>query len=130
MANGVRDLRVWQEAVALAADVVRLARQMHRRELRALVDDILLAALATAGAVADGYARESPAEQRRCYRAARRSLSRLDTALAIARQAELVPATLHAQLAARSAGVARLLAGYLLYVDRQIAAEREAPARV
>ena len=129
MANGVRDLRVWQEAVALAADVVRLARQVNRRELRALIDDLLLAAVGTAAAIADGYAREDPAEQRHCYRAARRALSRLDTALAIARQAELCTATVHAQLSSRSTAVGRLLAGYLQYVDRQIAAERETPAR-
>ena len=36
MASGVRELRVWQEAVALAGEVVRAARQGARRETKAL----------------------------------------------------------------------------------------------
>ena len=133
MAGTVRDLKVWQEAVALAAETVRSARQSARRETKVLTDHIMLSALSAAGAIADGYGRYTAPEQRQLYRTAKRELLRLETQLAIARQAELVSAHTHADLSARIQGVNRLLGGYLVYLERQLEAAnqtRESPAQV
>jgi four helix bundle protein len=135
MASGVRELRVWQEAVALGGDVVRAARQGMRRETRTVSDALMSTALSVGTHIADGYARPTAPEQRDAYLAGKRALLRLETELAVARHAELIPAGTFTELTARSAQVARLLAGYVVFLDRQIAeaggraaAGRPAPA--
>ena len=124
MSSGLRDLRVWQEAVALAADVVRAVRPSIRRETKVVSDALMITALSVASHIADGFARPSPAEQRESYLAAKRALLRLESEMAVARQAELVPSGSFGDIASRAGQVARLLTGYLVYLDRQIT-ERE-----
>ena len=123
MAGSIRDLKVWQEAVALAAETVRSARQGARRETKVVTDQIMLCALAAAGAIADGYGRYTAPEQRQLYRTAKRELLKLETQLAIARQADLVSAQIHSDLSNRIQSVSRLLGGYLVYLERQLAPE-------
>lgn len=125
MSSGLRELRVWQESVTLAGEVVRAIRSTIRRETKTVSDTVMLTALSIGSHIADGFARPSPAEQRDCYLAAKRALLRLETELAVARHAELVAAGVFTELCARSAQVSRLLTGYLVYLDRQIS-EREA----
>ncbi len=121
MTTGLRELRVWQEAVSLAGDVVRAARQGMRRETRSISDAAMLTALSVPTHIADGYARPAPADQRDSYQLARRALMRLETELAVAKHAELLPAGAFAELATRAGQVSKLLAGYLAYLDRQLA---------
>jgi four helix bundle protein len=127
MSSGVRELRVWQESVALAGDVIRAVRPGVRRETRAVSDTLMETAIAVAGHIADGYARPTPPEQRESWLAAKRALLRLESHLAVARHADLIPAGSFSELTARSAVASRLLTGYVVYLDRQIAEER-APA--
>jgi four helix bundle protein len=127
MSSGLRELRVWQEAVSLAGDVIRSLRASARRETKAVSDGIMLTALSIGSHIADGFAHPSAVEQKESYLAAKRALFRLESELAVARHAELMPAGALSDLAARSSQVARLLTGYLVYLDRQIA-ERDAPA--
>jgi four helix bundle protein len=121
MSSGLRDLRVWQEAVALAADVVRAVRPSIRRETKVVSDALMITAVSVASHIADGFARPSPAEQRESYLAAKRALLRLESEMAVARQAELMPAGAGGDIASRAGQVARLLTGYLIYLDRQLA---------
>lgn len=121
MSTGVRELRVWQEAVSLAGDVIRAIRGSIRRETKSVSDTVMATAMAVATHIADGYGRHSFAEQRDCYLSAKRALLTLETELAIARHAELIPAGSFTELTARASQVARLLAGYTVYLDRQIA---------
>src|SRR6476661_2060888 len=127
MSSGVRELRVWQESVALAGDVVRAARSGVRRETRVVSDTLMETALAVGSHIADGYARPTSLEQRESYLAAKRALLRLESHLAVARHAELIPAGAYTELAARSGQTSRLLTGYVVYLDRQIAEELERP---
>jgi four helix bundle protein len=126
MSSGLRELRVWQEAVSLAADVIRTLRSSVRRETKAVSDNVMLTALSIGSHIADGFARPAATEQKESYLAAKRALFRLESELAVARQSELMPSGALSDIAARSAQVARLLTGYLVYLDRQIA-EREPP---
>ena len=128
MSTGVRELRVWQEAVALAGDVIRAVRANIRRETKSVSDEVMATAMAVASHIADGYGSHSFAEQRDCYLAAKRALLRLETELAVARHAELVPAGSFTELTARASQVARLLAGYTVYLDRQVADHETVPA--
>lgn len=122
MAGSIRDLKVWQEAVALAAETVRSARHA-KRETKVLSDEMMVRALATAGAIADGYGRYTTPEQRQLYRSARRDLLRLETSVAVAKQAGLISAQTHTSLHNRIQNVSRLLSGYLVYLERQIGAD-------
>jgi four helix bundle protein len=128
MSSGVRELRVWQESVALAGDVIRAIRPAIRRETKGVSDGVMETAIAVGCHIADGYARPTPLEQRESYLAAKRALLRLESQLAIARHADLLPAGAFTELTTRSAQAARLLTGYVVYLDRQIAEESGRPA--
>jgi four helix bundle protein len=128
MTTGVRELRLWQEAVAMGGEVTRLMRQRCRRETRTFTDQVTATALAVATSIADGYGRPDPADQRDCYRRAKRFLAQLETELAVARHANLVSPETLAQLTLRLGAVSRLLGGYLSFIDRQIAVEAAADA--
>jgi four helix bundle protein len=121
MSSGLRDLKIWQDSVSLAGDVVKTMRQTMRRETRSVSDAVMATALSVGAHVADGYARHGPTEQRESYMLAKRALLRLETELAVARNADLVPPGVLTDFAARSAHVGRMLTGYLVYLDRQIA---------
>lgn len=128
MASGMRDLKVWQEAVALAADVVRVVRQIARREIKSITDHVAETAMHVATSLAEGYGRYTVPEQRQLYRAAKRDLLRLETQLAVLRHADLLSVSAHNDLLKRVHAVARLLAGYLVYLERQCATDAdEAP---
>lgn len=120
MSSGVRELRVWQESVSLAGDVIRALRQSIRRETKSVSDQVMATAIAVGTHVAEGYGRHTVLEQRASYIAAKCALLRLETELAIARHAELIPAGSLTELTTRSNQVARLLAGYIVYLDRQV----------
>ena len=128
MAAGVRDLKVWQEAVALGGEVLRIVRQIARRETKTATDTIMLTAMAIASHIAEGYGRYTVPEQRQLYRAAKRDLLRLETQLAILRHADLLSLAAHGDLLKRTHHVARLLAGYIVYLERQCTSEEEAVA--
>jgi four helix bundle protein len=131
MPGSIRDLKVWQEAVALAAETVKAGRHAARRETKVVTDQLMVSAVNAASTIADAYGRYTAPEQRLLYRGAKRELLRLETQLAIARQADLINAPTHAQLASRVQSVTRLLGGYLVYLERQLGADAaEGPARV
>lgn len=129
MATGVKDLKLWQEAVALAGDVIRAARQHGRKELPWLVDELARHTTAVAAGIAEGYGRSDALDQQRLFEQARRSLTSFETHLAIARHSAALPSDTLAALAARAAGVSRLLTGFLTFIERQKSAEQEEGTR-
>jgi len=131
MAGSLRDLKVWQEAVALGGEVLRVVKHSARRETKTATDAIIVTAIAIAGHIAEGYGRYTAPEQRQLYRAAKRDLLKLETQLAILRHADLLSLAAHGDLLKRTHHVARLLAGYMVYLERQRSSEEEdlSPAR-
>jgi four helix bundle protein len=127
VAAAIRDLKLWQEAVALAGEVIRSLRATNRREVKAVVEHVMATAIAVATYITDGYARYEAAEQHQLYTAAKRELLRLETHLALARRADLLSAERDAELLTRTQAVARLLVGYLAYLDRQLADRQQTP---
>ena len=103
----------------MAAEVVRLARKASRREIEIVTDLLMTSAIAVASEIAEGTAFHDPHAQHRHYQGARQSLLRLETELAVARQAGLFDEDAVAGLSRRAQGVARLLGGYLVYLERQ-----------
>ena len=120
MSTGVRDLKVWQESVALAGDVIRATRTNVRRETKSVTDTVMATAMSIGTHIADGYCGYGSEEQRAAYLAAKRALYRLETELAALRHADLIPAAAFTDMANRTGTVSRLLAGYIAYLDRQL----------
>ncbi len=120
MAGQVRDLKLWQEAVALAGDVVRGARLGARRETQVITDRLIETAVTIPECVTRGYASTTTGEQRVEYQAAKHLTLALETQVAVARHAELFTAGQQAALLARIQMVLRLLGGYLVYLERQL----------
>jgi four helix bundle protein len=127
MAAAIRDLKLWQEAVALAGEVIRALRTANRREVKSVVEQVMSTGVAVATYITDGYGRYEAGEQHELYTAAKRELLRLETQLALARRADLLSAASDAELATRAQSVARLLVGYLAYLDRQINDRQSSP---
>lgn len=118
MAATTRDTKVWQEAIGLAGDVIRVVRQATRRETKAFTDAMMLSASSVASAIAEAPTRPTPLEERECYARARRSLVTVETQLAIARVSGIIPSSVHAQLAARVASLTQRVSNYLNHVER------------
>ena len=129
MAAGVKDLKLWQEAVALAGETLRVARQHGRKELPWFMDALAAAATTVASGIADGYGRADALDQQRVFEQARRSLAAFETQLAIARHSAALPHEVVSALAARASTVARLLSGFLTFIERQKNAEIEEGTR-
>lgn len=125
MPTGVKDLKLWQEAVALAGEVMRAGRQHSRNAPPSFVDELARAATAVAGGIAEGYGRPDALDQQRVFEQARRSLTLFETQLAIARHAQALPQDVVTLLATRAAAVSRLLAGFLTFIERQKASESD-----
>lgn len=124
MAASLRDLKIWQESVALAGDLTRALRQSTRRETKALTDRMMLTAVGIAEQIAEGHGRYSSGEQQEIYRAAKRDLLLVETQMAVARHADLIPASAQTMLLEHIQLLHRLLAGYLVYLDRQLTEEK------
>ena len=118
MAGTARETKVWQEAIGLAGDVIRVVRRATRRETKAFTDALMLSASAVASAIAEAPTRPTPAEERECYARARRSLVAVETQLAIARVSGIIPSSVHAQLAARVASLTQRVSNQMNNIER------------
>jgi four helix bundle protein len=81
-----RDLRVWQEAVALSVLVYRFTERFPRHEQFGLTSQLRRAAVSIAANLAEGAARRSTRERLQFIAIARGSASEVDTLLEICRQ--------------------------------------------
>lgn len=129
MPCSVRELRVWQEAVGTAGEIAKLARKT-RPETRALVDVLLRCSAEVALAIARAHAKDSALAQRDGFRLARDAIVSLETGLAVARHAELFPLPSCADLGLRASHTARLVVGYITYLDRLVEADADAERTV
>ena len=118
MAAPTKDTKVWQEAIGLAGDIVRVVRRATRRETKAFTDAMMLSSTAVASAIAEAPTRPTAGEERECYLRARRSLVAVETQLAIARVSGIIPSSVHAQLAARVASLSQRVSNHVNHVER------------
>jgi four helix bundle protein len=91
MGQGFRELRVWQEAKAVAVDVYRLIRKSPLLDKDwGLKDQMQRAAVSIASNIAEGDARKSDKDSCRFFHIASGSLAELITQLEIALELEMV----------------------------------------
>ena len=125
MAAHTRELKIWQEAVSLGGEAIRVVRRSTRRETKAFTDALMLCAADAASAISEAQARSSAVGERDCYARAKRALITLETQLAIARNGGVITPADHAQLAGRIAALSHRVSNSMTYADRQVAAVAE-----
>ncbi len=128
MSSGLKELKLWQEAVALAADVVRLSRASSKRETKVVTDRLMVACADAATRIAVGYTHSVATVQLGFYVRARESLVEVETLLAIGGKSAVVSTDAVLAASARAGTVHRLLTGYVAFLERQLVAGAEAAA--
>jgi four helix bundle protein len=112
-----RDLRVWQEAMALAADVFRLAAELPRISAFGLADQMRRASVSIPSNISEGYGRESTGSYVQFLKVARGSLKELETHILLAQRVELIGNEKAEALLAQSEAVGKMLNGLIRSVQ-------------
>ena len=84
--NSYRDLRVWQEAMALASTCYVLTKAFPKEEIYGMTAQVRRAAASIAANVAEGHGRESTGSFVQFLRVSQGSLKELETHLLLAAQ--------------------------------------------
>jgi four helix bundle protein len=88
-----RDLRVWQDAMALAESCYRLAARFPRDELFGLTSQIRRAAASIPANIAEGHGRENTGSFVQSLRISQGSLKELETHLLLAERVGILAAS-------------------------------------
>jgi four helix bundle protein len=89
--NSYRDLRVWQDAMALAESCYRLTRRFPRDELFGLTSQIRRAVGSVPANIAEGHGRENIGSFVQHLRISQGSLKELETHLLLAERVGILP---------------------------------------
>jgi four helix bundle protein len=81
----LRDLKVWQKALALAARVIRVSRRFRGPGALVIADQLVRAAASIPANIAEGYGRGPGRDGARFFRIARGSAGELESHLHLAR---------------------------------------------
>ena len=122
MSSSFRDLRVWQEAMKLAAEVYRGTAKFPKHELYGLSQQIRRAAVSVPSNIAEGKGHRSDREFAHFLFHARGSLSELQTQVEIAEELQYLSGEEGRRLTAMADGVGRALSGLINSLDKKAAA--------
>jgi four helix bundle protein len=109
--RGYRDLRAWQQAMALVTEVYRITRAFPKEELYGLASQMRRAAVSIPSNLAEGHGRNSRNEFRQYIGQARGSLSELETQLEIARNLEYLNDDAAGSLMKQADAIGKMLTG-------------------
>jgi four helix bundle protein len=112
-----RDLRVWREAMELAAHAYRLTSSFPSHELYGLTSQVRRAAASVPANIAEGYGRESKGAYVQLLRVAQGSLKELETHLLLAEKIAITNTAGIEPLLTRSDTVGRMLHGLIRSLD-------------
>ncbi len=108
MGNGFRELRVWQDAKALAVDIYRLVRKSPALDKDwGLKDQIQRSAISVPSNIAEGDARKSDKDSIRFFHIALGSLAELRTQIEISMELKIIPEKDACDLLNRAEGIAK-----------------------
>lgn len=108
-----RDLKVWQEACALAVNVYRVSSDFPKPELYGMTSQVRRAAASIPANIAEGKARRSEGDFVRFLRIAAGSLAELETFLELARRLEFATPEALVDLEDQAGEVSRMLYGLI-----------------
>jgi len=106
-----RDLRVWNEAMELAAECYRVTRSFPREEMFGLTSQIRRAGASVPANIAEGYGRESTGSYVQFLKNAQGSLKELETHLLLAIKVEMVSSQVVRPALDRAETVGKMLRG-------------------
>jgi len=112
-ASSFRDLRVWQEAMRLTAEIYRGTADFPKHELYGLSQQIRRAAVSVPSNIAEGKGHHSDKEFVRFLLHARGSLLELQTQILIAKELQYFRKEEGIRLLAMAEGVGRALSGLI-----------------
>src|SRR5438045_8122238 len=122
MASSFRDLRVWQEAMTLTAQVYRSTAEFPKNETYRLAQQIRRAAVSVPSNIAEGKGHRSDKEFVHFLYYARGSLFELETQLLLSHQLEYISAAQSDEAKQSIVPVARSLTGLINSLDQLAAA--------
>jgi four helix bundle protein len=111
--SSFRDLRVWQEAMKLTADIYRSTANFPRHELYGLSQQVRRAAVSVASNIAEGKGHRTDKEFVHFLFHARGSLLEVQTQLLIAEELQYLSNDEAQRLLAAAEGVGRALSGLI-----------------
>jgi four helix bundle protein len=91
--SSYRDLKIWQDAMALAESCYELTREYPREEMYGMTSQIRRAAVSVAANIAEGHGRETTGSFVQFLRTAQGSLKELETHLILSQRVTLASAT-------------------------------------
>jgi four helix bundle protein len=109
MTGSYKQLRVWQDAMALAADVYRLTDRFPRHELYGLTNQVRRAAVSVPSNIAEGKGHRSSPEFLHFLFHARGSLHEMETQLCLAGKLQYLRESEVESLLTQTGAVARSL---------------------
>lgn len=104
-----RDLDVWKKSMALAREIYSAADLMPKREEYRLTSQMIRAAISIPANIAEGHARATRKDYTYFISISRGSTAELETLILLARETNLLPDELAAQLLAATEEVGRML---------------------
>ena len=122
MGSNYQDLRVWQQAMALAARVYRTTDKFPKHELYGLVSQTRRAAVSVASNIAEGKGHRSDREFLHFLYYARGSLFELETQILLSQQLQYISEAETADVKQLITPVAKSLTGLINSLDQQAAA--------
>lgn len=117
--NSYRDLRVWQDAMALAEASYVLTRGFPREEMFALTAQIRRAAASVPANIAEGHGRENTRSFIQYLRISQGSLKELGTHLLLAVRVEIAVSTQVEVLMGRCEVVGKMLRSLIRSLQRK-----------
>jgi four helix bundle protein len=91
--NSYRELRVWQEAMAIARASYMLTKHFPKEEIYGMTSQIRRASASLAANIAEGHGRENTGSFIQFLRIAQGSLKELETHLLLAEQVQIAKAS-------------------------------------
>lgn len=124
MIASYKDLKVWQEAMALAEGAHRVTARLPRSQVGALAEQIFRSAISVPANIAEGYGRKSTSSYVQFLKIARGSLNELETQILLAQRLRLVDSTQIETLLSRVEAISKMLNGLI----RSLRTRNRAPA--
>lgn len=112
-----RDLRVWNEAMELAAECYQMTRAFPREEVFGLTSQIRRAGASVPANIAEGYGRESSGSYVQFLKNAQGSLKELETHLLLAVKVDIVSREYVSPALDRASTVGKMLRGLMRSVQ-------------
>src|SRR2546428_10860387 len=109
MSASYRDLRVWQQGMALVLAIFKHTRAFPKEELYGLTSQMRRAAVSIPSNIAEGKGRSSDRDRRLFFCHPRASLLELETQMLIANDLQFFPGPEAAELIQRSGQLGRML---------------------